>query len=252
MIFGTNLAIRPCIALLGAIGLHLALLVAASVWLAPLPKPITASPPAVLLVVLQHATAPIPAATATAVNAPPVAIPVNTPSPLPLQKMSRRRAATPRTPAAPTVVPEPPSVAASAQPVAPVTPSTPSARSASSAPSTAQDFVPNPLSAAAPEALPVAASTGVTISAAYAARNRKPDYPLMARRYNEQGTAVLRVLVTASGTAGEVRIEKSSGHPLLDESALKAVRDWRFSAATRDGKPVSEWYEISIPYILQN
>lgn len=251
MIFGTNLAIRPCIALLGAIGLHLALLVAASVWLAPLPKPITASPPAVLLVVLQHATAPIPAATTTAVNAPqaPVAVPVNTPLPLSQQKMSRRRAATPRTPAVHAAVPKPPSVAAPAQPVAPVTPSMPSTSSAQSA---TPGFTPIPVPAAVPEVLPVAASTGVTISAAYAARNRKPDYPLMARRYNEQGTAVLRVLVTAGGTAGEVRIEKSSGHPLLDESALKAVRDWRFSAATRDGKAVSEWYEISIPYILQN
>ncbi|MEO8407722.1 MAG: energy transducer TonB, partial [Oxalobacteraceae bacterium] len=107
-------------------------------------------------------------------------------------------------------------------------------------PSYASDAAPQ----AVPGAAPAAASTGVTISAAYAARNRKPDYPLMSRRYNEQGTVVLRVLVTAGGTAGEVRIGKSSGYPLLDQSALTAVRDWRFVAATRDGKPVSEWDQI--------
>lgn len=98
----------------------------------------------------------------------------------------------------------------------------------------------------------MAASTGVTIPAAYAARNRKPDYPLMSRRYNEQGTVVLRVLVNADGSAGEVFVRKSSGYPLLDQSALTAVRDWRFAAATRDGKPVSEWYEIPIPYTLRD
>lgn len=74
----------------------------------------------------------------------------------------------------------------------------------------------------------------------------------MSRRYNEQGTVVLRVLVNADGTAGEVFIRKSSTYPLLDRSALAAVRNWRFVAATRDGKPVSEWYEISIPYTLQD
>ena len=74
----------------------------------------------------------------------------------------------------------------------------------------------------------------------------------MSRRYNEQGTVVLRVLVSADGTAGEVLLRKSSTYPLLDRSALAAVRNWRFVAATRDGIPVSEWYEISIPYTLQD
>lgn len=116
-----------------------------------------------------------------------------------------------------------------------------------------QSRVPDTTPAVVPEVAPSpAAKTGVAVPAAYAARNRKPDYPLLSRRYNEQGTVVLRVLVNADGTAGEVRIKKSSSYPLLDQSALAAVRDWRFVAATQDGKAISEWYEISIPYTLRN
>jgi protein TonB len=113
--------------------------------------------------------------------------------------------------------------------------------------------VPLPPAPAAPPAPPVpAVKTGVSIPASHAASNRKPAYPAMSRRYGEEGTVVLRVLVRADGTAGQVEIKKSSGYPALDESAKSAVETWRFNPATIDGKPVSEWYEQAIPFTLQN
>lgn len=63
---------------------------------------------------------------------------------------------------------------------------------------------------------------------------------------------MLRVLVNADGTAGAVEIRNSSGYPLLDESAKSTVQTWRFKPATVDGKPVAEWYQLSIPFTLQN
>lgn len=63
---------------------------------------------------------------------------------------------------------------------------------------------------------------------------------------------VLRVLVKEDGTAGPVEVKHSSGYPLLDESARSTVQTWRFKPATIDGKPVSEWYQLSIPFKLQN
>lgn len=63
---------------------------------------------------------------------------------------------------------------------------------------------------------------------------------------------VLRVLVKADGTAGAVEILTSSGYPLLDESARTTVQTWRFKPATIDGKPVAEWYQVPIPFKLQN
>ena len=42
---------------------------------------------------------------------------------------------------------------------------------------------------------------------------------------------MLRVRVTKSGTATSVEVAQSSGHTSLDESAVKAVEDWRFVPA---------------------
>lgn len=91
----------------------------------------------------------------------------------------------------------------------------------------------------------------MSIAASHAATNRKPEYPAMSRRYEEEGTVVLRVQVKADGSAGQVEIKKSSGFPLLDESAKRAVQSWRFNPATVDGKPVTEWYEQAIPFRLE-
>ncbi len=62
---------------------------------------------------------------------------------------------------------------------------------------------------------------------------------------------VLRVLVKAYGSAGAVEVKTSSGYPLLDESARSTVQTWRFNPATIDGKPVTEWYQVAIPFTLQ-
>jgi protein TonB len=110
---------------------------------------------------------------------------------------------------------------------------------------------PTPQSPAPPPPTPPV-RTGVSISASYAASNRKPLYPATSRRYEEQGTVVLRVQVRADGTAGAVEVKSSSGYPALDDSAKTTVQTWRFNPATSDGKPITEWYELSIPFKLEN
>lgn len=101
----------------------------------------------------------------------------------------------------------------------------------------------------APAAAPARTSAS---DASYAASNRKPPYPRLSRSNEEQGTVVLRVLVKADGTAGAVEIKNSSGYPLLDESARSTVQGWRFKPATADGRPVAEWYQLAIPFTLQD
>jgi len=46
------------------------------------------------------------------------------------------------------------------------------------------------------------------------------------------GTVRLRVWVTPQGTVRKV--EYIGGHPLLAESAVKAVKDWKFEPASRE------------------
>lgn len=76
-------------------------------------------------------------------------------------------------------------------------------------------------------------------------RNREPAYPEELRRQGIGGTVLLRVTITAEGTAQDVTLAKSSGYPALDESALTAVRAWRFEPARRNNVAVK--YTVKLP-----
>jgi protein TonB len=83
-----------------------------------------------------------------------------------------------------------------------------------------------------------------------AAGNAKPEYPVAARRRQLEGRLVLRVDVTNSGSAAAIAVAVSSGHPILDQAALDAVRGWRFNPATRGGVPVAGVVNVPIQFRL--
>jgi len=62
---------------------------------------------------------------------------------------------------------------------------------------------------------------------------------------------LLEVRVDIQGRVKELKISSSSGHSLLDKAALKAVRDWRFSAGTIGGKPEEMWVKVPVRFQLQ-
>jgi protein TonB len=155
----------------------------------------------------------------------PTPAPVQTPAPAPK----------PAAPAAPTAQPAAPTPPAPSAPPAPVAPATP------------------PVTPPVTHAPPAPASkTDVTISASYGASNEKPKYPMMSKRLGEQGTVMLRVLVKSDGSAGTVEVKISSNFPRLDQAAVDAVKNWHFIPATNDGKPTDEWYQVPIPFKIQN
>jgi protein TonB len=57
--------------------------------------------------------------------------------------------------------------------------------------------------------------------------------------------------ITAQGTVADVQVERSAGHPDLDQSALEAVRRWRFEPARRGGEAVAVWVIIPVEFKLQ-
>lgn len=81
--------------------------------------------------------------------------------------------------------------------------------------------------------------------------NPVPAYPMVARRMGWQGRVVLNVEVLASGLPGQVKLHQSSGHDVLDNAALQAVRGWRFAAARQGGQVVSKWFLVPIPFVLK-
>jgi protein TonB len=83
------------------------------------------------------------------------------------------------------------------------------------------------------------------------AENPKPLYPREARKKGFQGEVVLKVEVLSNGLVGQVEVKKSSGHEILDRSALSAVEHWKFFPAKRGESAISFWVNIPIKFQLQ-
>jgi len=82
-------------------------------------------------------------------------------------------------------------------------------------------------------------------------QNSPPKYPLLARRRNYQGTALLEVLVTREGKVGSVRLARSSGFEMLDRAAIKGVRKWLFHPGKRGDEVVEMWVKVPIRFQLR-
>lgn len=80
--------------------------------------------------------------------------------------------------------------------------------------------------------------------------NPKPLYPLTAVRQEAQGRVLLLVEVTADGRAGRITLEKSSGHAILDASAMNTVRLWQFIPARKDGVFQTQTIRVPIDFKL--
>jgi len=78
--------------------------------------------------------------------------------------------------------------------------------------------------------------------------SRQPEYPEIARRARVQGVVILEAVIDDKGNV--TYITMLSGHPLLWESAVTAVRDWKFEPATLHGKPVAVRYTLSVRFQL--
>lgn len=106
----------------------------------------------------------------------------------------------------------------------------------------------------APPAPVVAAPPGPVVQAREGAnylKNPRPAYPRRAKREGWQGTTLLRVSVQASGKPGAIGVQKSSGHPVLDEAAVEAVTRWTFVPATRGGERIAGTVTVPIVFRLQ-
>lgn len=105
---------------------------------------------------------------------------------------------------------------------------------------------------------PAAIAPSPEISVARTAANvgRCPDsdsvYPPSARRLEQEGTVILKVLVDSEGRITQSAVEKSSGFPSLDDAARTAVTQCRGGkAATANGTPEDAWTKVKYTFKLQ-
>ena len=80
--------------------------------------------------------------------------------------------------------------------------------------------------------------------------NPKPAYPRIAKSRGWQGRVLLRVQVTAAGRSASVQVQQSSGHEILDEAAVEAVKNWTFIPAKRGTTPVASSVTVPIQFKL--
>ena len=77
-----------------------------------------------------------------------------------------------------------------------------------------------------------------------------PEYPASAKAAKITGVVVMETVIEADGTISSVKVLRSP-HPDLGDAAVKAVREWRFEPARKDGKPVAVIYNLTINFTLQ-
>jgi TonB family protein len=83
------------------------------------------------------------------------------------------------------------------------------------------------------------------------ASNVAPPYPEEARAAGLQGKVTLRLHISVDGRIESLKILTSSGVPSLDQSALAAVKQWRFEPARRQGRPVAMDVKTSISFQIE-
>jgi TonB family protein len=67
-----------------------------------------------------------------------------------------------------------------------------------------------------------------------------PTYPASALSNAKEGWVMLSFVISPSGEVIEPMIEDSSGVEALENSALKAITEWRYDPAKRNGEPVEQ------------
>lgn len=79
-----------------------------------------------------------------------------------------------------------------------------------------------------------------------------PEYPYASRQRGEEGRVLISVEILENGSAGQLILKRSSGYPLLDQAALKAVRKCKFHPAVRNNVRIRSWGDVPIRFKLED
>jgi protein TonB len=73
----------------------------------------------------------------------------------------------------------------------------------------------------------------------------EPEHPRQGFRVT--GTVLIGLIVNSKGEPDDVHVVRSLEKE-IDQSAVDAVKQWRFQAATKDGKPVAVRISVEIRF----
>jgi periplasmic protein TonB len=103
-----------------------------------------------------------------------------------------------------------------------------------------------------PPATPARAKERLQISApveqAMLIRRVEPVYPPLGIQLRREGRVELHAIISTDGSIQS--LEVTSGDPLFIQSALNAVREWRYRPTILDGQPIEVDTHITVVYTL--
>lgn len=105
---------------------------------------------------------------------------------------------------------------------------------------------PPPPAPVAPPSQPVRLHAG--IDAPRKVKDATPLYPALARSAGAQGVVILEAIIDVDGNVVSTRILRSI--PLLDEAAVDAVRQWKYTPARLNGEPVPVVVTVTVNFTL--
>lgn len=76
-----------------------------------------------------------------------------------------------------------------------------------------------------------------------------PEYPEIARKVRKEGPVILEAIIAKDGRVKDLKVLKSQPFQLT-EAALEAVRQWRYSVSTLNGKPVEVKMTVTVIFSL--
>jgi len=76
--------------------------------------------------------------------------------------------------------------------------------------------------------------------------NKKPEYPASALKDKAEGLVETKLYIDKLGAVSKVEITQSSGRQDLDNAALEAARQYKFTPAKMNGAAVNSW--VSVPF----
>ena len=106
---------------------------------------------------------------------------------------------------------------------------------------------PPPRVVAAPPPAPVVRPGG-NIRPPQKVHHVAPAYPSIAQSARVSGVVILEALIAEDGSVREVKVLRSV--PLLDASAMEAVRQWRFTPTLLNGVPVQVIMTVTVNFNL--
>ena len=76
----------------------------------------------------------------------------------------------------------------------------------------------------------------------------QPLYPPLAKQARIQGQVVLRAMISRDGMIGNLQV--LSGHPMLTQAAIDAVKQWRYRPYFLNGEAVEVETQITVNFVL--